>query len=47
MSQVAKDSGLARESLYRSLGADGNPEFATVLKVLASLGLTLTVNRAL
>jgi probable addiction module antidote protein len=46
MSQVAKDSGLARESLYRSLGADGNPEFATVLKVLASLGLTLTASRA-
>jgi len=46
MSQVAKDSGLARESLYRSLGSDGNPEFATVLKVLASLGLTLTANRA-
>jgi probable addiction module antidote protein len=46
MSQVAKDSGLARESLYRSLGADGNPEFATVLKVLASLGLTLTATRA-
>lgn len=45
MSQVAKDSGLARESLYRSLGADGNPEFATVLKVLASLGLTLTATR--
>jgi len=46
MSQVAKDSGLARESLYRSLGADGNPEFATVLKVLASLGFTVTASRA-
>ncbi len=46
MTQVAKDSGLARESLYRSLGSDGNPEFATVLKVLASLGLTLTATRA-
>lgn len=46
MTQVAKESGLARESLYRSLGADGNPEFATVLKVLASLGLTLTAARA-
>jgi len=45
MSLVAKDSGLARESLYRSLGSDGNPEFATVLKVLASLGLTLTAVR--
>jgi probable addiction module antidote protein len=46
MTQVAKDSGMARESLYRSLGADGNPEFATVLKVLASVGLTLTATRA-
>jgi adenine-specific DNA-methyltransferase len=45
MSQLAKDSGLARESLYRALGADGNLEFATVLKVLASLGLTLTATR--
>ena len=43
MSQVAKDAGLARESLYRSLSTDGNPEFATVLKVLASVGLQLSV----
>ena len=35
MSQIAKESGLARESLYRSLHAEGNPEFATVLKVMA------------
>lgn len=41
MSQVARDAGLARESLYRALGAGGNPEFATVLKVLSSLGLQL------
>lgn len=43
MSQVARDTGLARESLYRSLDAKGNPEFATVLKVLASIGLRLEV----
>jgi probable addiction module antidote protein len=43
MSQVAKDAGLARESLYRSLSTDGNPEFATVLRVLASVGLQLSV----
>jgi probable addiction module antidote protein len=43
MSQVAKDAGLARESLYRSLGSNGNPEFATILKVLSSMGLRLMV----
>jgi probable addiction module antidote protein len=41
MSQVARDTGLARESLYRSLDAKGNPEFITVLKVLSSIGLRL------
>jgi probable addiction module antidote protein len=39
MSQVAKDAGLSRESLYRALSADGNPSFATVLKVAKALGL--------
>jgi probable addiction module antidote protein len=43
MSQVARDAGLARESLYRSLGTSGNPEFATILKVLSSMGLRLMV----
>jgi probable addiction module antidote protein len=33
MTQVAKDAGLSRESLYRALSADGNPSFATILKV--------------
>lgn len=41
MSHVARQTGLARESLYRSLDAKGNPEFGTVLKVLASIGLRL------
>jgi len=41
MSQVARDTGLARESLYRSLDASGNPEFATILKVFSSIGLRL------
>ena len=44
MSQVAKDAGLSRESLYRALSADGNPEFATVLRVLRALSLTLKVS---
>lgn len=43
MSQVARETGLARESLYRSLDSKGNPEFATVLKVLSSIGLRLEV----
>jgi len=45
MSQVAKDTGLAREGLYRALSAEGNPEFATVLKVMEAVGLRLTVNK--
>jgi probable addiction module antidote protein len=46
MSQVAKDTGLSRESLYRSLSAGGNPEFTTVLKVISSVGLRLRVGKA-
>lgn len=41
MTQIARETGLARESLYRSLDASGNPEFMTVMKVLASLGVRL------
>ncbi|MFO1033415.1 MAG: addiction module antidote protein [Hyphomicrobiales bacterium] len=39
MSKVARKSGLSRESLYKALSADGNPEFATMLKVMAALDL--------
>lgn len=41
MSEVAKEAGLGRESLYKALSAEGNPEFSTVLKVLKALGLRL------
>jgi len=41
MSQVAKASGLSRESLYRALSPRGNPSFATVLKVAKALGVQL------
>jgi probable addiction module antidote protein len=41
MSQVAKDAGLSRESLYRALSGEGNPSFATVLKVARALGVRL------
>ena len=41
MVQLAKDTGLSREGLYRSLSAEGNPEFATIMKVTKALGLSL------
>jgi len=41
MANVARDTGLGRESLYKALSAEGNPEFATILKVLKALGLRL------
>ena len=41
MTSVARDSGLSRESLYKSLHEDGNPSLATVLKVARALGLRL------
>jgi probable addiction module antidote protein len=41
MSQLARDTGLAREGLYKALSPDGNPEFATVMKVIKALGLKL------
>ena len=41
MSQLARDTGMTREGLYKALSADGNPEFATVLKVVRALGLKL------
>jgi len=43
MTQLAKDTGLAREGLYKALSADGNPEFATVMKVIKALGLRMHV----
>ena len=41
MTQVAKDTGLSRESLYKALGENGNPSFATVLKVARAVGVRL------
>lgn len=41
MSQVARDAGLSRESLYKSLSGEGNSEFATVMKVIKALGIEL------
>ena len=46
MSRIARKAGLGRESLYKALSAGGNPEFATVLKVVDALGLRLRAGRA-
>ena len=39
MADIARRTGLSRESLYKSLSATGNPELATILKVAAAIGL--------
>jgi probable addiction module antidote protein len=41
MSQLAEETGLTRQALYKALSSDGNPEFATVLKVIRALGFRL------
>lgn len=46
MSQIAKKAGLSRESLYKALSAEGNPEFGTVIRVMQALGLRLSVTSA-
>jgi probable addiction module antidote protein len=43
MTQIARETGLGRESLYKSLSPEGNPEFATILRVIKALGLQLKV----
>ncbi len=46
MTQIARDAGLGRESLYKALSAEGNPEFSTIMKVVAALGLQLHASPA-
>ncbi len=46
MSQIARETGLSRESLYKALSSEGNPEFATVLKVVRALGFRLCAKTA-
>jgi probable addiction module antidote protein len=41
MSQLARDSGLSREGLYKALSEDGNPSLATAMKIAAALGFHL------
>jgi probable addiction module antidote protein len=46
MTKIAKETGLSRESLYKALGETGNPEFATVMRIVHALGLTLSARPA-
>lgn len=46
MAQLAKDTGISREGLYKALSPEGNPSLATVLKVVKALGLKLTAKVA-
>jgi len=46
MSQLARDAGMSREGLYKALSEDGNPSFATILKVSHALGLRLAFKPA-
>ena len=46
MSQIAKKAGLSRESLYKALSTEGNPEFGTVIRVMHALGLKFSVTAA-
>jgi probable addiction module antidote protein len=43
MSQIAKKAGLSRESLYKALSTEGNPEFGTVIRVMRALGLKFSI----
>jgi len=44
--QIARETGLGRDSFYKALSPDGNPEFSTVLKVVRALGLRLRATAA-
>ncbi len=46
MSQLARDTGLSREGLYKALSEEGNPTFATVTKIAKALGLQIKLQSA-
>lgn len=46
MTQLAQQTGLGRESLYKALSGEGNPSFATILKVMHALGVKLHAETA-
>ena len=45
MTQLAHDTGLTREGLYKALSAEGNPAFSTIFKVVRALGVKLHAHR--
>ena len=45
MTEVAKQAGVTRASLYKSLSADGNPKFDTTNKIVHAMGCTITIQR--
>jgi probable addiction module antidote protein len=46
ISKLARDTGMSREGIYRALSGEGNPSFATVLKIAGALGLRLSFRPA-
>ena len=46
MAKIAKKAGLSRESLYKALSTEGNPEFGTVIRVMQALGLKFSIAAA-
>lgn len=46
VAKVSEQIGLTREGLYKSLGKSGNPEFATIMRIVRALGLTLSAKPA-
>jgi probable addiction module antidote protein len=46
MTRIAKETGLSRESLYKALGKNGNPEFSTIIRIVRALQLTLSARPA-
>lgn len=43
VTEVAQKAGMSREGIYKALSADGNPSFASIVKIMGAIGLTLTV----
>ncbi len=46
MARIAEETGLSRESLYKALGARGNPEFGTMMRISRALGIKLSAQLA-
>lgn len=46
MTQLARETGLGRESLYKALSGEGNPSFSTILKVMSAPGIKLHAEMA-